>query len=204
MNNNYTDITIVLDRSGSMESTRTDAEGGFNNFITEQNKLPGKCLVSLHQFDDKFETVYEGKPLSEVPKLSLIPRNLTALLDAVGRTVIATGDRLRKISETERPGKVIFIIITDGCENASKEYTREKVKELIEHQRTEYSWQFVFIGADANTFNEAQNLGILPASTFNYANTSAGTQSMYNSITKSTTNYRTGKTKDMTLNNKQN
>ncbi len=201
MNNDYTDITVVLDRSGSMSATRFDAEGGFNTFVTEQAKLAGKCALSLYQFDDHYNIVYEGKLIKEVPKLELVPRGMTALLDAFGKTIVKTGERLSALPEHERPAKVIFMVITDGCENASREYTQEKIKELVEHQRNKYNWQFVFIGADLNTFAEAHDLGILVHNTTQYQNNSVGVASMYAGVTRSTNNYRTGKSKTVDLSN---
>src|SRR3990167_7460886 len=131
-NNNYTDITFILDRSGSMIPIKQDVIGGFNSFITEQKALPGKLKVTLVQFDNVYEAVFVAKSVDQVPVLdsnSYQPRGSTALLDAIGRTINDTGARLRRMSEKDRPAKVLVIIYTDGQENASNEFTKDKIKE---------------------------------------------------------------------------
>ena len=107
----YTDITMVLDRSGSMQSIKTDTIGGFDAFISEQRQVPGRCTVSLVQFDNEYEEVYTGRPIAEVPTLTLVPRGSTAMLDAIGRAVNATGARLAAMPEDRRPGTVIVGIM---------------------------------------------------------------------------------------------
>ena len=141
MKQNLCDITIVLDRSGSMSSVQADTIGGFNTFIKEQRKLPGECNVSLVQFDDQYEPQYAGKPVGDAPFLdekTFQPRGMTALLDAIGRTINETGKRLGAMDDDDRPSKVLFVILTDGGENSSKEFTRAKVFEMISHQKTAY------------------------------------------------------------------
>ena len=119
MDDNYTDITVILDRSGSMSTIKTDMEGGLNSFFAKQRELDGLCKVSLHQFDDKYETVFENKDIADVPEVKLEPRGMTALLDAIGKTVNSLGLRLSELNESDRPGKVVVLIITDGFENHS-------------------------------------------------------------------------------------
>src|SRR5437879_5693749 len=109
-NQNLTHIVAILDRSGSMMSIREDMQGGFNNFIAEQAKTPGEVRVSLYQFDTEYDTVYENKPLAEVPALVLEPRGGTALLDAVGRTITTVGQKLAQLDEDDRPGLVVVVI----------------------------------------------------------------------------------------------
>lgn len=171
---NFVEIVVVLDRSGSMESVRKDTIGGFNTFITDQKaNQVGEVKVTLTQFDDVYEVVYSGYPLQNVPMLSeatYVPRGMTALLDAVGRTIVNVGDRLSKTPEHERPSLVIFVVLTDGQENASKEMRLDKVKEMIKHQTDKYGWQFVFLGADQNAFQAAQ-MGFAASNTYNYCST---------------------------------
>ena len=142
MNDNKTAIMVVLDRSGSMQPLTKDVCGGFDTFVAEQKKLPGEATLTLVQFDHEYEIVYVNKPLDEVPPLTHIPRGSTALLDAVGRGIGELGSALDKQPEDERPGKVIVVIMTDGQENASQEWTREKLRKLIKEQREKYSWEF--------------------------------------------------------------
>ena len=160
MNKHYTDITLVVDRSGSMESCKTDAEGGLNTFIQEQATEPGKGLLTLVEFDDKYDFVHRGMPLAEVPRYGLVPRGMTALYDAVGRAINETGERLAAMPEEERPGAVIFAIVTDGHENSSHEFTHARVKDMIEHQKATYNWQFTFLGADMDAVAIGAALGV--------------------------------------------
>jgi hypothetical protein len=187
VNHNLTDINIVLDRSGSMSSVKDDTEGGFNEFIKEQQKVSGQCFVSLYQFDDIYETVYEARDIHNVSRLNLVPRNSTALLDAIGRTVDQVGARLSRMYANDRPSKVICVIITDGHENSSKEYSRcsggyERIAEKISHQRNVYNWQFVFIGANQDAIASACSMGIKSA--LNYTANKLGTENLYKSLSK--------------------
>lgn len=160
MKTNYSDVTVVLDRSGSMASCRTDAEGGVNTFIEEQKKHPGECAFSLVEFDHEYNFVHKAKPVSEVQPYTLVPRGNTALLDAVGRAINETGERLAAMKEEDRPSLVVFVIVTDGQENASKEFKREQIKAMIERQQKEYNWQFTFLGANQDAFAEAGSIGV--------------------------------------------
>jgi len=160
MRQDLTDITLVVDRSGSMVSCREDAEGGINTFIEEQKKHEGDAIFTLVQFDTEYEFVHKGVPIATVPKYTLEPRGWTAYLDALGRAIAETGQRLAAMDEADRPGLVVFVIVTDGLENSSKEYTRKQVREAVERQRSEYNWQFTFLGADEKAFEEGVSLGI--------------------------------------------
>lgn len=164
-----TDLTLVVDRSGSMQSIQSDAEGGINAFITRQAAEPGQAVLTLVQFDTEYEFVHHAKPIAQVEPYRLEPRGSTALLDAVGRAILEAGERIAKMDEKARPGLVVFVIVTDGHENSSREFTKAKIKEMIEHQRTKYNWQFTFLGADASAFDEAQSMGISLESSAPYA-----------------------------------
>jgi hypothetical protein len=180
---NKSEIVFVLDRSGSMESIAADMRGGFDAFIAEQRKIPGDCAVTLAQFDDKYEVVYQGKPIADVPPCTLEPRGSTALLDAIGRTIVQTGGRLMVTPEHERPSKVFFVVITDGQENASQEFNHFEVASMIKRQREVYAWEFVFLGADENALAVAGGLGIRSAAKF--VNNGAGAQAVYSSVSAS-------------------
>jgi hypothetical protein len=165
------DITIILDRSGSMASIATDVVGGFNHFVTEQRAQPGDCRLTLVQFDNQYEVVYAGRSIAEAPMLNsetFQPRGSTALLDAIGRTIDATGDRLRALPETDRPDRVLLVIITDGLENASTEYTRARVFEMISTQRDVYRWGFLFMAANQDAIQEGGHIGIAPGAALNF------------------------------------
>lgn len=168
MRHDLTDITLVVDRSGSMDAIKSDAEGGVNTFIAEQAKLPGEALLTLVQFDTEYEFVHKGTPVKKVGKYKLVPRGSTALLDAVGRAINETGDRLAKMAEADRPGLVVFVIVTDGLENSSREFTKAKVKEMIEHQQRVYKWHFNYLAANQDAFAEGAALGVASAGIANY------------------------------------
>jgi Mg-chelatase subunit ChlD len=134
MRNDLTDITFIIDRSGSMMSCQTDAEGGVNSFIKEQIQQPGECLFTMVEFDHEYNFVHKGLPINQVPSYKLVPRGQTALLDAVGQAISETGERLAAMPEEQRPGLVVFVILTDGQENCSREFNKVQIKEMITHQ----------------------------------------------------------------------
>ncbi len=163
MRQDLTDITVVLDRSGSMHACQSDSEGGLNRFIADQKKLPGAAVFTLVQFDTEYEFVHRAVPIRDVPHCPLVPRGNTALLDAVGRAIVETGERLAKTPEKDRPGLVAFVILTDGQENSSREFSLARVREMISHQQDVYKWQFTYLGANQDAFAEAGSLGIAGA-----------------------------------------
>ncbi len=184
MNMNLTEIVFLLDRSGSMGGLETDTIRGFNSFIEKQRKLDGKTIVTAVLFDDRYEILYNGIDAEKV-KLTdkeYFVRGSTALLDAVGKTIIDVGLRLSKTSEDELRGKVIFVITTDGLENASREFTYQKVKELITHQQEKYSWEFIFLGANIDAAREAESIGICVQNAYNFEATHDGVESMYKMV----------------------
>ncbi len=174
MRDDLTDITLVVDRSGSMESIRSDAEGGVNTLITDQAKEPGEAVLTLVQFDNVYEFVHQGASIQQVPRYALVPRGGTALLDAVGRAINETGARLAQMPEAQRPGLVLFVVVTDGHENASREFTKATIREMIERQQSVYSWHFTFLGADAAAFAEAGGMGISAGGVAQYARSKVG------------------------------
>ena len=169
MRSDLTDITLVVDRSGSMGQVRNDAEGGVNTFISQQAMEPGEALLTLVQFDTEYEFLHTGVPIQNVPKYQLVPRGMTALLDAVGRAINETGERLAKMSEADRPGLVVFVVMTDGEENSSKEFNKSQIKEMIKRQQDDYNWHFTFLGANQDAFAEAGGMGIHAAGVADYA-----------------------------------
>jgi Mg-chelatase subunit ChlD len=169
MRPDLTDITLVVDRSGSMEVIRADAEGGVNAFVAEQAKQPGEALLTLVQFDTQYEFLHRGVRVQDIPAYHLVPRGMTALLDAVGRAINETGERLAKMDENDRPGLVIFVVMTDGQENSSHEFTKDQIKQMITHQQDKYGWHFTFLGANQDAFAEAGALGIQAAGAANFS-----------------------------------
>ena len=160
MRTDLTDITMVIDRSGSMQSIQSDAEGGINSFIEQQKQEPGEANVTLVQFDTDYEFVHSGVPIRKVPAFKLVPRGSTALLDAVGRAINETGARLAALEESQRPGLVVFVIVTDGEENSSREFSRDQIRKMVEHQQSAYKWQFTFLAANQDAFAAGGSMGI--------------------------------------------
>lgn len=185
------EIVVVLDESGSMTGTRDDAIGGFNSFIEAQKKVEGEATLSLTKFTTQFEAVHLGVPLQDVPPLdhkTYVPHGMTALLDAVGKTIDEVGLKLDKTEA--KPDKVYFIIITDGAENSSREYTYAQVKDKIEHQRSKYNWEFLFLGVGEDAFNQAADVGIGRSQTMTYGNTKDGQKQAYGQVTNTVSRSR--------------
>lgn len=159
----FTDITLVLDRSGSMNTVKAATIEAFNGFLNSQRTGAGEARMTLVQFDDQFEVVFQAQPLDKAPELTnetFQPRGSTALLDAMGKTMVATGQRLSDMPEAERPGAVLFVTLTDGEENASHEYDLTRINAMIAEQRDKYSWQFVFLAANQDAIATAAKMGI--------------------------------------------
>ncbi len=169
MRSDLTDITLVVDRSGSMQDIQADAQGGVNAFVEQQAQQPGEAYLTLVQFDTEYEFVHQGIPIREVPEYQLVPRGMTALLDAVGRAINETGARLAAMDEQDRPGLVVFVIMTDGLENSSREFTRNEIRRMIQDQQDKYSWHFTFLGADQDAFAEAHQMGMADHAAANFA-----------------------------------
>ena len=187
---NFIEIIVVLDRSGSMSTCVHDTIGGFNTFINEQKKAPGEAKLTLVQFDDRYEIVYNGKDIKDIPALTTetyVPRGMTSLFDAVMKTSIDVGDRLAKTPESERPSLVIFVILTDGHENSSREFKLAQVKDMIKHQTEKYNWQFLFLGAGQDSF-QAEGIGMSAGNTFSYD--SANTSHIYTAMSRGISNTR--------------
>lgn len=195
MKANYTHISVVLDRSGSMSTVWDDTIGGFNSFLEEQRKLPGECTISAIQFDSEYDVLYTAKSIADAPKLTketYVPRGSTALLDAIGRTINDTGAKLAAMSEDQRPSKVLFVILTDGQENASREFSRQKVFDMIKLQRETYKWDFVFLGANQDAISTGTSLGMAAGSTMTYASNAVGTAKAFASTSEYVARSRAG------------
>lgn len=186
MNNNLTEIIFLLDRSGSMAGLESDTIGGFNGFIEKQRKLEGKTIVTTVLFDEQYEILWNGIDAKEVrvSEKDYFVRGCTALLDAVGKTILDVGYRLSNIVEEEKPSKVIFVITTDGYENSSREFTYKKVKELIQHQQEKYQWEFIFLGANIDAEKEADSLGIAIENAYSFEASDKGVERMYNIVSE--------------------
>lgn len=161
MKDNLLHLCFVIDESGSMWGSEGDILGGFNRLIEEQKNVEsGECVVSLYRFADYVKTDFIGKPLEEVPSLEYNPDGCTAMNDGIGKAIHDIGEWLNNMDESERPSKNMIVIMTDGQENSSREYTLEQVRDMIKHQEEKYNWSFVYMGSDLNSLSDADSLGI--------------------------------------------
>jgi len=183
MNQNLTEIVFILDRSGSMGGLENDTIGGFNGFVKKQAEA-GQTSLTTVLFDDRYEILHNGVDAKHVTLTDreYFTRGSTALLDAVGKTINDIGKRLNETAEESRPGKVIFVITTDGLENASREFNYDEVKRMITHQTEKYGWEFVFMGANIDVAEEGDKLGIKADRSFAFASTTRGISAMYSDV----------------------
>jgi Mg-chelatase subunit ChlD len=188
-----TEIVCILDKSGSMYSIVDDTIGGFNTFLKDQQKQKGKINLTVITFDTEYN-VWETKPIKKHPKLTTknyVPGGATALLDAVGRGVSELQARLDKLTKAKRPDKVIFLIITDGQENSSKEFRTDQIKKMVEEKQEKNDWQFMFIGAGIDAFTEGMSIGIPMHLIGNVAATGRGLRSAYAAGSRAVSTYNT-------------
>jgi Mg-chelatase subunit ChlD len=188
----YTDITILLDRSGSMRSVKESMEEAFRVFLDENRKMKS-TRITLVQFDDvnDQDVVINDVPIGNVEKLDLKPRGNTPLLDAFCKTIDATGKRLSRMHPDDRPDQVMMVVITDGEENASKTYRRQDVFNRVTNQRDNYNWQFLYLGANQDSFAEAQSFGIPIGWTLNFKAHKSGVSSAYAAMSNVAAAYTT-------------
>jgi len=182
MNKNLTEIVFILDRSGSMSGLESDTIGGFNSMIEKQKKEEGQAIVSTVLFDDRMKVLHDRVEIRKVRKMTdkdYYVRGCTALLDAVGGAIKHIGNVHKYAREEDRPAKTLFVITTDGMENASKEYDYKKVKKMIENQKKKYNWEFLFLGANIDAAEVADRMGIARGCAVNYECDSKGTQLNY-------------------------
>lgn len=190
---NRDEIVLIIDKSGSMETIKDDAIGGFNSFLAQQKKIDRDANVTFVLFDDRYQTVHDGVNIQKMENLTedtYIPSGRTALLDAVGVTIDRVGERLDALEESEKPENVIVFILTDGMENASSDYNRDRVKEMIELQSSKYGWEFIYGGANQDAFAEAGGLGIKAQNTFNFEATGEGTRMAYEESSNMVASFR--------------
>ena len=194
MKKGLSEIIFILDASGSMTNLAADTIGSFNSLIEEQKKDPGETYITTVLFNNYHNVLHNHisvKDVEPITQKDYLTFGTTALLDTVGKTIDNIGERLFNTDECERPEKVIFVIITDGLENSSKEYTKAKVKEMIEHQQSKYSWTFMFLGANMDAVSEGSSLGIDSNYSKTYTASSIGTETLYRAVSKGISNLKT-------------
>lgn len=193
MKTDLTEIVFILDRSGSMQHLQSDTIGGYNSFLKAQKEAEGEAQVTTILFDDKYEILHNGAAIMDVAPITgkeYFARGMTAMLDAVGKTITDVGIRLNNTPGDEKPAKVIFVITTDGLENASVEFSYDDVKRMITHQQEKYSWEFIFLGANIDAVKAAKEIGIRADRASNYDSDKDGTELMFSTMSQSVGNYR--------------
>ena len=194
MKTGYIDITFIVDKSGSMSGGRTDTIGMVDNYIQEQKKKTGDTKFTLINFDENCEFVYKGIDVKDISKFTednYAIGGMTALNDAIGKSINEAGARFAALDESERPEKVLFVILTDGHENSSKEFTRkDQINEMINHQKTVYSWEFLFLGADQDAIAAGASLGIDFGKSMTYTKSHRGMEGLTRSLNRVTDTYR--------------
>lgn len=199
MRKNLTELVFILDRSGSMSGLESDTIGGYNAMLEKQKLEEGEAIVTTILFDDEYEILHNRVDIRRVSPITdreYYVRGMTALLDAVGKTINKTVKAMIHTDEDEHPSKVLFVIITDGMENASREYSYDKIKQMIEHEKRKYSWEFIFLGANIDAIATAAKFGIDEDKASNYHADSLGTMLNFESVSDAVSNLRAGKAID--------
>ena len=193
MGKGLTEVVFILDRSGSMSGLEADTIGGFNSMIAKQKKEEGEAYISTVLFDDTCEVLYDRVPVNKVEPMNdnqYYVRGCTALLDAIGGAIHHIGNVHKYAREEDRPEKTLFIITTDGMENASRQYSYEKVKEMVARQKEKYGWEFLFLGANIDAIDVAGKFGIDSNRALNYVSDHKGTQLNYEVLNKTVSEFR--------------
>ena len=194
MKQGLTEMVFILDRSGSMSGLESDTIGGYNAMLAKQQKEPGEAVITTVLFDDQYELLHDRINLRGVVPISdkeYFVRGNTALLDAVGKTINKIGNAQKRTAEPERAEHVVVVITTDGMENASREFSEEKVRRMIEHQKSKYGWEFIFLGANIDAIATAERYGIGKNRAANYHADAEGTALNYSVVSETVSRVRT-------------
>lgn len=199
MKKGLTEVVFILDRSGSMSGLEADTIGGFNSMIEKQKKEEGEALISTVLFDDQSEVLYDRVPVSKIEPMTdhqYYVRGCTALLDAVGGAIHHIANVHKYAREEDRPEKTLFIITTDGMENASRKYDYKKVREMVEKEKEKYGWEFLFLGANIDAIEVAGRFGISANRALNYECDSIGTQVNFRAVSNVVSGLRRSKNRE--------
>jgi len=193
MNKDLSDITIVLDSSSSMSCVQGVTESSLREFIHDQQHGPGKALLTLIEFSNVPTIMYNALPIDDLPEYEYCPSGMTALFDAIAVGIVRTGERLKAMDEADRPGVVIFVIITDGEENCSRTYSNYKeIHDMIVHQTDKYNWKFMFLGANQDAIASGARLGISANNAITFGTNIHGVSSVARGTSCNVMAYRTG------------
>ena len=196
MKKNLTELVMILDRSGSMGGLESDTIGGYNSMISRQKEAEGEVLVSTVLFDDRSEVLYDRVPIDKMPMMTekeYYVRGCTALLDAIGGAIHHISNLHKYAREEDRPEKTIFVITTDGMENASREYTYARIKKMVEYQKEKHGWEFLFLGANIDAIETAERFGIAEDRAANYNSDHKGTMLNYEVLAETVCEMRSSK-----------
>jgi uncharacterized protein YegL len=197
MKKGLTELVFILDRSGSMSGLESDTIGGYNGLLEKQKQEEGEAVITTVLFDDCVELLHDRinlRGVAPITEKEYFVRGSTALLDAIGKTISKIGNAQKHTAEEERAERVLFVITTDGMENASREYSLKLVREMIERQKTRYGWEFLFLGANIDAAETAESFGIHRDMAVNYNPDGEGTQLNYQVLSDVVTSYRGGAT----------
>ena len=186
-NKSLTEMVFILDRSGSMSGLESDTIGGYNSLLEKQRKEVGDATVTTVLFDDQYEMIHDHAAIGKVKDITnkeYFARGMTGLLDAVGKTINHVGNRHKNALDSEVPGKTMVVIITDGFENASREFTLPQVKQMIERQKAEFGWEFLFLGANIDAVSTAEGFGISADRAVTYEADSIGTRMNFDAVSE--------------------
>ena len=187
MKKNLTEIVFILDRSGSMSGLEADTIGGYNSMLSKQKTEEGEAIISTVLFDDQTEVLHDRKSITKVSEITdkeYYVRGSTALLDAVGGAIHHIGRVQKEMAEEDRPEKTLFIITTDGMENASRLYSYDKVKKMVEKKKKKHRWEFIFLGANIDAIEVAGRFGVAANRAVRYENDSVGTALNFDVMSK--------------------
>jgi len=199
MKKGLTELVFILDKSGSMSGLESDTIGGFNSMLAKQKEVDGECCVTTALFDNGYELIHDRtdiKAIGPITDKEYQVGGSTALLDAIGRTISKIGSAQKHTSENYRAEKVMFVIITDGEENSSREYSADKVRALIERQKEKYGWEFIFLGANIDAVATAGRFGISADRAVDYLADSKGTELNFRVMAKTVSKFRESGTVD--------
>ena len=196
LKSNLTELVFILDKSGSMAGLEADTIGGFNAMLMKQQKAEGEAFVTTVLFNHLYELIHDRinvRGISPITKKDYEVGGTTALLDAIGFTIQKMINVQKRTSEDERAEKVLFVITTDGMENASREYTIDKIRKMVQHQKEKYGWEFMFLGANIDAISTAAQFGINKDFAVDYHADDTGMQLNYEAVNEAVTNLRSGK-----------
>lgn len=197
MKRGLTELVFILDRSGSMSGLEGDTIGGYNSLLDKQRKEKGDCIITTVLFDDQYELLHDRigiKGVAPVTRREYFVRGMTALLDAIGRTIDKTMNAQMNTAPDQRPEKTMMVIITDGMENSSREYSYDKVRKMVEYQKEEYGWEIVFLGANIDAVETAARFGVDKDHAADYLADTKGTQLNYRVVSDAVSSVRQGRT----------